>query len=625
VNPGPSHPEILSVGSDATRHGLGVRPGPGIGACVLLVLWLCLSVPAAASVAVELVIPPAATHVIGDHTPLYWRFTNLDSEPVAFMWEGCCRLNGRLEVTAPGKRITPVPPGQALAHMFAKAEILQPNRPADFDTRISDWVQLHESGTYQLEGRYTGVLPEQSPQVPAELPLWRDSARTPPIELTVLSVADYLAERPQRSAQRQIQLELAGPTRLEPLQPSPLQLTIRNTADTPQRIVWPHELQLWIVDPHGQRLGFLPLPVDGAYEEIVITPGTALERLVSFDYTRLEGEPFASYLVFIDLQPATDRPRVPSNPLDIRWHLDGDDVERLLLQAAQGPRIGLRNPSLKLLRVYLAELGPHFASLDFASAPPPARDLVDQLHLASCLKPFAPDPGRVELTLWIPATQPARLINPMIGVCAALIPSTARVFPQTTLETILGVRRHLGWELALDVQPDPDTPLETILLALGPFHRFTTELATLPRALIHDDTTNAPSAITFRSRPIPASHLLRLTKSGTAVRCELARKPTPLLPLPQATIFRPDEIPDAPFRPVGDRADLENLLDATLTPPQTLVLADPTLTWSELLDALDPFLARRLSLTVIAWPFTSPVDRGRDALSSWVALPLSGG
>jgi hypothetical protein len=581
-----------------------------------LILLFFLLPSAIASVEVELVIPPAETHVIGDHTPLLWRFVNLESEPVAFMWEGCCRLNGQLTVTAPNKRITPVPPTEALAHMFAKAEILQPNQPADFDTRISDWVRLHESGTYQLEGRYTGVLPEQSPQVPAHLALWRDSAHAEPIHFSVLSVPDYLTERPERVARRQLELELDGASRLEPLEPSPFRLAIRNTADTSQRVVWPNDFQLWIVDPDGQRLGFLPLPIEGSYEELVIPPGDAIERVVPFDHTRVEGEPFASYRVFIDLQAAPDSPRVPSNPIDMSWRLDIKDVEQLLLQAARGPRIGLRNPALKLLRVYLAELAPHFASIDLEDATPAARSLRDQLRLASCLKPFAPDPGRVDLTLSIPAFEPAHLSDAMMESCRTLIPATARVFPHTTLRTILGIRRHLGWDLALNVQPDPATSLDTILVALSPFDPLITDLATFPRALIQDNTTNAPTAVTFRSQPIPANLLLRLSKSGTGVGFQLARKPASLIPLPQATLFRPDEISNAPFQPVRDRDALDQMLGSTTAPPQTLVLADPTLTWREIVDALDPFLSRGISLTVIVTGLTNLADPGIDDPSS---------
>jgi hypothetical protein len=606
----------VNRGHPAARRASRILLGRGVSACLLLIGGLCHVPATIASVEVELVIPPAETHVIGDHTPLYWRFVNLDSEPVAFMWEGCCRLNGRLTVTAPGRPITPIPPGQALAHMFAKAEILHPGQPADFETRISDWVQLHESGTYRLEGHYVGVLPEQTPQVPAHLKLWRDSAQTPPIEYTVLGVTDYLAQRTERATQRQLQLELAGPTRVEPLQPSPLQLTIRNAAGSPQRMVWPNDFQLWIVDPDGQRVGHLPLPVDGTYEELVIPPGAALERAVPFDWTRLEGEPFASYKLFVDLEPVSGAPRLPSNPLDVQWQLEASEVHQLVLEASRGPRMGLRNPALKLLRVYLAELGPDLAAMDLDTAPAQARNLRDQLRLASCLKSFAPEPGRVDLTLTIPAMQRAHLSDPMIETCATHIPPVRRIFPDTTLEAILAVRRHLGWEVALNIQPDPDTLLDTVRYTLRSFDRFAADLATHSRALIHADSTNVPTSVTFRSHSIPATFLLRLTKPGGTVRLEFARKAASLIPLPQGDLFRGDEILQAAFQAVENRAVLDALLDTAMVPPQTLVLVEPNVTWSELLDALDPILSRHISVTLVTLDITSQVDPA-NADPSW--------
>ena len=47
---------------------------------------------------VELFLPPATTRLIGDPTPLGWRFTNVSTQALAFMWEGCCRNNGKVEM-----------------------------------------------------------------------------------------------------------------------------------------------------------------------------------------------------------------------------------------------------------------------------------------------------------------------------------------------------------------------------------------------------------------------------------------------------------------------------------------------------------------------------------------------
>jgi hypothetical protein len=583
----------MSLRSMATAH----RRIPYL---TITVAFLFLTrVHSLASVQVELVIPPAQTHVIGDHTPLIWRFLNVGTEPVAFTWEGCCRLNGRLTVIAPGQTITPIPPVQTLAHAFAKAEILQPGQPSEFSTRISDWVQLHDTGTYQLQGHYTGVLPDQRPQVPSSLKLWRDAAHTPAVQFTVLNVADYLAQRAQRSAQRQIALQIEGPSRLEPLETSPLTVTIRNVADTTQRLRWPNDLQLWLVNPAGLRLGLVPTYVDGPYEEIVLPPGARTERRIPFDHTRLEGEPFATYQVFVDLQPDADQPRVPSNVIDVHWHLDASRVAELIRQAAQGPRMGLRNPALKLLRVYLAEIGPCFDQIQFApTSNPEVRTLHSQLQLASRLKPFAPDPGRVHLTLAIRANEPGRFIGPMIEANAAFLPTP----PDAVLESMMAVRRHLGWEIALNVQPSSDTTLAQIGSTLAPLQRLNPDLAAPPRAFLANDRNDSGPTVTFRTQPIRAHLLVRLEKSGHAAKIRFATKSTASGPLSKAALFEPADIATASFRPASDSNALNTILDSTSTPPQTLVLAHPHLTWAELTNALEAFRTRRLPVDCVLLP-----------------------
>ena len=163
--------------------------------------WLLLRfgifvLSAPASVEVELQIPRAETHVLGDPIPLIWRFTNRSPEPLAFMWEGCCRLNGRLTVTKEGEVLAPIPSGQALAHMFAKAERLNPGVGRDFDTFLSDWVVLKETGAYSLQGRYVGFSQLKA----ARRACGRGEATTPVIGLNVLSAGISTNGTPAASA-----------------------------------------------------------------------------------------------------------------------------------------------------------------------------------------------------------------------------------------------------------------------------------------------------------------------------------------------------------------------------------------------------------------------------------------
>ena len=543
-------------------------------------------------VSAELIVPPAATHVIGDHTPLIWRFHNNTAEPLAFMWEGCCRLNGRLTVTAQNQPIAPVPPGQALAHMFAKAERLEPGKPADFETRLSDWVQLHESGEYQLEGRYTGVLPEQTPQIPRGLDLWRDAATTLPIRLRLSSVADYLSQRSARAAERGLRLELAGPAKLPPLQPSPFALELHNASAREQRVVWPNDFQLWIVDATGRRLGNVPTSVEGSYQELSIPPGARLPIVVPFDSGLIEGEPFGNYQVFVDLrQGDAGQPRAPSNPVDMTWRLGPPEIEQLLRQAADGSRLGMRNAPLKLLRIYLGDIASALATVDPSDASPALLALRDQLRLASCLKPHAPIPGRVELPLVVAVDGTSSLASPAVEDCLTAPGRQPTASVVARLKQLLSVRRHLGWEVGLDVRPDPDATLGVIRNALEPYLEPSLDLAAVPRALVSDGTTNAPLPIVFRAEPIPAGLLLRLRKEIGTIVFAAARKVGASRSSRQADGFKPDEVFAAPFKPIPDPSILSQWLD-----PQTqiLVLADADLTWSEMLVALEPLIERRL-------------------------------
>ena len=150
---------------------------------------------------VEISIPPAQTHVIGDPTALVWRFTNTSTQALAFMWEGCCRNNGKVEM----KRQGPPPPvtgvvpphigpgsgiyspkcehckqtrklgeltvestvaGPAQAHQFARAVRLAPGATQEFSTRLADWVKAEFTGDYKVRAQYLGVQPKQRPQMP---------------------------------------------------------------------------------------------------------------------------------------------------------------------------------------------------------------------------------------------------------------------------------------------------------------------------------------------------------------------------------------------------------------------------------------------------------------------------
>lgn len=559
-------------------------------ACALFALGAPAAIAAEPDVQLRLRIPAAATHVIGDAIPLYFQFENRATNPLAFMWEGCCRFNGKLTVTRAGQVIPPTPPGQALAHMFAKAERLDPGVPKDFETRLSDWVLLTNSGTYELRGHYQGVLPFQNPQVPRGLELWRGTADSPPLVFPVLSVADYLAQRSARARARGLALELSGPARLPPLAPAPLKLTISNRSKEPRALVWPDDFQLWLVNAAGARV-LAATDIAGAREELTLAPGASLERAIPFDARLLEGEPWGDYRVFVELTATRDgRSRAPSNPVSLRWELGNADVLALLREAASGHQTGLRNAPLKLLRVYVAEILPALDALPLDSLSPEAARLASQLRIAGCLKPAQPAPGLLGLDTRIPARGPWRFNAPLVVSCLGGDAIGAKL----QLTSLLAVRRHLGWEVALTLRTDDETTLLSVRAALSDLADLRAELATEPRALL-PLSSNRVSTLGFPTNLPPANLVFRLDPD----RLEFVRRlPDP--DNPSRNLIAPESLTEEPFAALADAAALAALLaDGQLPAPRIAILASDRLTWRQLLVRLDPLLQRGVAADVL--------------------------
>jgi hypothetical protein len=569
-------------------------------ALFLLLSLLPSRTMAASQVTAELFIPSAETYVIGDSIPLIWRFENQGAQPVAFLWEGCCRLNGRLEVRAPGKKISPIPPGQALAHMFAKAEQLQPSTPREFETRLSDWTVLHESGAYTLQGNYTGVLPQQTPLIPRGLTLWRDAAQTPPIQLTVLSAPDYLEQSSDRAARRKLHLGLSGPAELPPLEAIPLSLTISNTAPATRTVIWPNDFQVWVLDSDGQRSANVPTGVGGSYEELTIPGGAAVSKTIPFHSDRLEGEPFGSYQIFIDLaESSAGISRVPSNPIPLNWNLDARQVQSLIERAAQGPAAGLRNPPLKLLRVHLAEIQPSLIALQSVHLEPKPAELRNQLELASSLKPLAPQPGQVN---WTIAVAPSGRLRWREEALAERLPAAAAIPDQVA--AMLRVRRHLGWDISIRLEPSPELQLRQIGLIVSKFKPLAGDLAGPLHASFPNQEGNTPGLIRFRTAPLPANLVLRLSHGPGGVLGLHAAWRLPHPDQPHLTrMFSPAELTALDWRDFSGATALEEFLARNeLRYPQTVVFADPTVAWEKIQTVLHPLLRRGLAVELVITP-----------------------
>lgn len=454
------------------------RPLRGTWAGLSLLLLLVSAWTVRAQVELSLRIPPADTYVLGDAIPLGWSFRNQGPRPLGFMWEGCCRLNGKLEVRAAGKSLDTVPSGQALAHMFAKAEKLEPGVTREYDTKVSDWVLLPGTGEFELRGRYRGVLPTQVPQVPRGLDLWREAAESGPIRLTVLSPVDYLAQREVREQRRGLRVRCRLPARLRALGSQEIRVQVENLRDQSQSLRWPEDFNLWFLDAQGRRA--LPgLVLSGPSEVLELPPRAAVERVATLAPERFEGEPLGTYEAFVELHAGgPEAPRVPSSPQPIRWELDDAEVQGLLVAAARGGGTGARNAPLKFLRVYLAEVGPALERAGAAShgLPAEARALAERLAIAARLKPIAPRPGAVELSLGIPARGAPAWTDARIQEALA---ASGTDWAQQ-LGTVLAARRHLGWEVGIVLQPDPGAQVGRTAELVERLGSWREELANVP-------------------------------------------------------------------------------------------------------------------------------------------------
>ncbi len=589
--------------------------------------------PAATSqpIRVEIQIPPAQSRVIGDPTPLVWRFTNTATQTLAFMWEGCCRNNGKVEMRRQGPpppatgvvpshngfgpgiynpkcdhckqtrklgalTVESTPAGPSLAHQFARAVRLAPGATQEFSTLLTDWVKTEFTGDYKVRAQYLGVHPKQRPQMPRGAALWNGRTASTELDISLLSVADYLAERPARAAARQLSLALSGPARLVPFAPAQFKLKLSNTGRAALTLDWPACLDLWIVATNGTRVIPASEPQFGAAESLIIPPGSTFERELPLSHELVVGEPLGRYQIFVDLRETSGALRVPSNPLPLAWLLEAPAVTSLLRDAADRPLTGARNAPLKLLRVYLGDLGPALRAVDASVLSAPAAKLAADLRLAASLKPLAPRPGRVDLSL---SVAPDGNISFHEAVVIAAF-AGRNLPPAEQLRTVLSLRHHLGWDVGVGLQPAPNTSLRHMAAALAVIAPLRNELTSAPAAVVFNADSTAFSSVTFPGQTIPANLVLRVSRVGAAAQVTLARR----LPDPQRPgvepMFSEAEIGKLSFTAVASPAAFEAALaDGQLASPRVLVLASGSLTWAQLTAPLAPILNRSLAFDLV--------------------------
>ena len=399
----------------------------------------------AAEVELRFSIPEATFHVIGDPVPLRWEFVNRGDQRLAFMWEGCCRLNGR--VTASLGQLTlhsdpATSAAQLTAHRFARAARLLPGKPAIFETNLGDWLNINRSGEYKLTARYTGLLDNQQPQVGRGWQLWKSSATAEPIRATLLTPSDYIARRNQA----EIALRLDGPDRLLTIDPTMLELKLLNLSETPKTIHWPSDFALWFLDATGERSPLAPTSIRAASEKLVLAKNQRLAKRIEIAPGAFDGQSLEQYRLFVDYKTATSR--TPSNAVPLDWQLNVADLQQLIHLASGGAKTGLRNRPLKLMRLHLGELRQTLGQVPASDLNEKGKKLLKELQLAAALKPFSKKPGLVTVKLGITNDGSIKFADDAL---AQAFPGKNPITDQ--LGHLLNIRKHLGWSVAIQLHP----------------------------------------------------------------------------------------------------------------------------------------------------------------------------
>ena len=96
----------------------------------------------------------------------------------------------------------------------------------------------------------------------------------------------------------------------------------------------------------------------------------------------------------------------------------------------------------------IASLGQALGQVDATRFDAKGQRLLQELKLASRLKPFGPKPGLITVKLSIEKDGTLQFTNQALG--QALTPQ-ASVFEK--LSAMTAIRRHLGWAVAVELQP----------------------------------------------------------------------------------------------------------------------------------------------------------------------------
>ena len=564
-----------------------------VAACFgLFVMSEASLVAADAAVSARLEIPEAEIHVIGDPIPLIWHFNNLTPQPLAFTWEACCRLNGRMTVRKEGVELPPIPPGPNSAHQFAKPAIIRGQSEQAFESQLADWVFLTNSGRYEISGRYIGVLPEQQQPVPRSIALWRGEVSTRPEAVTLVSVAEYLGQRADRVKRSGIDAAVTGPERLPALGEMALTANVTNVGSTPLNFRWPLEADLWFVDSGGFRVHRAPMKPVGDDEAVTLPPKGVWNRSFNVAAADLGGAAFGDYRVFVDFHATTNgRPRVASAAHSLRWSLGATEVATLLNDAARGSGVGARNAPLRVLRQYLGLVETTLASMSGPALNPKADELRKQLVTAARLRDLPTRSGRAELRIRVMPGGYWRIDEPVVARAVAGSPADQ-------LRIVMAARRHLGLEVSANLHPDESATVRDVAAVASGLGQLTADMATAPRFIAEAQTNMVPGSLTIQAMAVPANLVVRLQRQADgSVRASVAKA------LTGVAMLKPEDLTDAKFTVISEKSGVsEPIRDGTVSAVQALVLASGDLAWSEVRRWLDPLLGRGLQIDLSVLP-----------------------
>ena len=497
-----------------------------------------------------------------------------------------------MTVRKDGVELPPIPPGPNSAHQFAKPAIIRAQSEQAFESQLADWVFLTNSGRYEISGRYIGVLPEQQPPVPRSMALWRGEVSTRPETVTLVSVGEYLGQRADRVKRTGIDAAVAGPERLPALGEMALTVNVTNVGSTPLNFRWPLDVDLWFVDSGGMRVHRAPMNPVGDDEAVALPSKGAWSRSFNVSAADLGGAGFGDYRVFVDFSATTNgRPRVASKPQSLRWSLGTREVATLLNDAARGSGVGARNAPLRVLRQYLGLIEATLTSMGDPLLSPKAEDLRKQLVTAAKLRDLPARAGRVDLRIRVVPGGDWRIDEPV--VVRAVAGSSA-----DQLRTVMAARRHLGLEVAANLQPEDLATVNDLAAVNSNLVQLTSDLATAPRFVVDAPTNMVPGSLTFQPHPVPANFVLRLQRqSDGSLRAAVARS------LIGAGLIKPEVLATTAFRPLARSTDVAVMLNEGGRPAvQALIPASGGVTWRELKPWIASLLERGLQVDLSLVP-----------------------